>query len=313
MGPITTGTGQIYLYQIVGRGKSNQELRTLQDWVVRPQLRSVPGVADVNGFGGYEKQYQVRIDPTLLIKYGLTFDEVMKAVEVNNQNVGGGMVRQGTQAMLVQGVGRTTNIEQIKNIQIASKDGVPIRVGDVAEVAIGSEIRRGAVTADGKCAVSASSDRTLKVWDVERGRERHTLAGHTAPIRNVSLSADGKWAVSASSETLKVWDLASGGLLQTLDGQGTDVIAVTPDGRVVTVSDDGTRRVWKLAHPPVLTDVASARVAPTSRCTITRRRSSAWTACSFSPRIITSGTPRNSPKKIFALAWRMPPIVSVDS
>ena len=114
-------------------------------------MRTVKGAAEINSWGGYEKQYQVRIDPTLLIKYGLTFDEVMQAVEENNQNVGGGMVRQGTQAVLVQG--RRPHDEHRanqKHRQSPRKDGVPIRVGDVADVTIGSEIRRGAVTADGK-------------------------------------------------------------------------------------------------------------------------------------------------------------------
>ena len=92
----------------------------------------------------------MRIDPNLLIKYGLTFDQVVEAVEENNRNVGGGNVREGTQSVLVQGLGRTANIDQIKGIVITAKDGVPIRVGDVADVTIGSEIRRGAVTADGK-------------------------------------------------------------------------------------------------------------------------------------------------------------------
>jgi heavy metal efflux system protein len=150
MGPVATGLGEVFHYMVAAAGNDLTQARMVHDWIVKPKMRSVKGAAEINSWGGYEKQYQVRIDPTLLIKYGLTFDEVMKAVEENNQNVGGGMVRQGTQAMLVQGVGRTTNIEQIKNIQIASKDGVPIRVGDVAEVAIGSEIRRGAVTVDGK-------------------------------------------------------------------------------------------------------------------------------------------------------------------
>jgi heavy metal efflux system protein len=150
MGPVATGLGEVFHYMVSASGNDLTQARTVHDWIVKPKMRSVKGAAEINSWGGYEKQYQVRIDPTLLIKYGLTFDEVMKAVEENNQNVGGGMVRQGTQAVLVQGVGRTANVEQIKNIVITSKDGVPIRVGDVAEVAIGSEIRRGAVTVDGK-------------------------------------------------------------------------------------------------------------------------------------------------------------------
>ena len=128
------------------------ELRTIHDWIIKPKMRTVKGAAEINSWGGYEKQYQVRIDPNLLIKYGLTFDEVVRAVEENNRNVGGGNgPRRHAGRCWCKGVGRTTNVEQIKDIVITARsDGVPIRVGDVAEVAIGSEIRRGAVTADGK-------------------------------------------------------------------------------------------------------------------------------------------------------------------
>ncbi|HEV3236818.1 MAG TPA: CusA/CzcA family heavy metal efflux RND transporter, partial [Gemmataceae bacterium] len=104
----------------------------------------------VNTWGGYEKQYQVRIDPDLLIKHGLTFDQVAEAVEKNNRNVGGGSIRQNSQMLLVHGVGRTVTLEQIKNIVVAAKKGVPIHVGQVAEVQIGHEIRRGAVSADSR-------------------------------------------------------------------------------------------------------------------------------------------------------------------
>jgi cobalt-zinc-cadmium resistance protein CzcA len=150
MGPVSTGLGEVFHYIVTGSGNDVTELRTIHDWVIKPKMRTVPGVAEINSWGGYEKQYQVRVDPNLLIKHGLTYDEVMRAVEENNRNVGGGSVRDGTQQLIVQGIGRTTSVEQIKGIVITSKHGVPIRVGDVADVVIGSEIRRGAVTADGK-------------------------------------------------------------------------------------------------------------------------------------------------------------------
>ena len=150
MGPVSTGLGEVFHYVVTGAGNDVTQLRTIHDWVIKPKMRTVKGAAEINSWGGYVKQYQVRIDPSLLIKFGLTFDEVMQAVEENNQNVGGGSVREGTQSVLVQGIGRTANIDEIKNIVITAKHGVPIRVGDVADVTIGSEIRRGAVTADGK-------------------------------------------------------------------------------------------------------------------------------------------------------------------
>lgn len=162
MGPVSTGLGEVFHYVLsydgfdASKATSEErvqrltELRTLHDWVVKPQLRSIPGVAEVNSWGGYEKQYQVRLSPDLLIKYNLTFDQVATALQENNHNVGGGTISKGSQVFLVHGVGRTVNPSQVENIVITAKDGVPIRVKDVAGVQIGHEIRRGAVTANGQ-------------------------------------------------------------------------------------------------------------------------------------------------------------------
>ncbi|MBI2481088.1 MAG: efflux RND transporter permease subunit [Planctomycetia bacterium] len=162
MGPVSTGLGEVFHYvlrldgvDISALPRERQiekltELRTIHDWIIKPQLRTVRGTAEVNSWGGYEKQFQVRIDPDHVIKHGLTFAEVVEAVKVNNRNVGGGNITQNTEMLLVHGIGRTVNIEQIENIVIKAKDGVPIRVRDVADVQIGHEIRRGAVTADGQ-------------------------------------------------------------------------------------------------------------------------------------------------------------------
>jgi len=162
MGPVSTGLGEVFHYIVrlddvdisalpkELRVEKLTELRTIHDWVIKPQLRTVSGTAEVNSWGGYEKQYQVRIDPDRLIKHSLVFDAVVEAVKENNRNVGGGNITRNSQMLLVQGIGRTTDIEQIKNIVIKAKDGVPIRVRDVADVQIGHEIRRGAVTADGQ-------------------------------------------------------------------------------------------------------------------------------------------------------------------
>lgn len=162
MGPVSTGLGEVFHYivkldkvDISQLPKEQQiekltELRTLHDWVIKPQLRTVSGTAEVNTWGGYEKQYQIRIDPNLLIKHGLVFDEVVAAIQENNRNVGGGSISQNSQMLLVHGIGRTVNLEQLENIVIKAIDGVPLRVRDVASVQIGHEIRRGAVTADGQ-------------------------------------------------------------------------------------------------------------------------------------------------------------------
>ena len=109
----------------------------------------MPGTAEINCWGGYEKQYQVRIDPRGLIKHDLTFDQVVQAVRDNNLNVGGGYLNRSGQRLLVSGAGRTHDLEQIRNIVVTAKEGVPIRVGDVAEVEIGHDLPPGGVTADG--------------------------------------------------------------------------------------------------------------------------------------------------------------------
>ena len=150
LGPVSTGLGEVFHYVVTGKGDDATELRTLHDWVIRPQLRKVKGVAEVNSWGGYERQFQVRLNPALLVKYGLTFTQVADAVQANNANVGGGVVRQGSSVLLVHGLARTRTLEQLRGIQVAAKDGVPVLLGDVADVQLGHEVRRGAVTADGK-------------------------------------------------------------------------------------------------------------------------------------------------------------------
>jgi cobalt-zinc-cadmium resistance protein CzcA len=150
LGPVATGLGEVFHYVVTSQGKDLTDLRTVHDWQIRPKLRTVRGVAEVNSWGGNEKQYQIRVDPNALINHDLNFDQVVEAVEKNNRNVGGGSIRRGSQMLLVHGVGRTVNEQQIKDIVITSRDGHPIRVGHVAEVTLGHEMRRGAVTADGK-------------------------------------------------------------------------------------------------------------------------------------------------------------------
>ena len=107
MGPVATGLGEVFHYVVTGQGTDVTDLRTIHDWVIKPPMRTVPGAAEINSWGGYEKQYQVRIDPDKLIKHDLTFNEVIEAVEQNNLNVGGGNIDQDSGMLLVQGLGRT--------------------------------------------------------------------------------------------------------------------------------------------------------------------------------------------------------------
>src|SRR3954466_2489049 len=150
MGPITTGTGQIYLYQVVASGKSNHELRTIQDWIIKLQLRTVPGVADVLDFGGDVKQYQVIVDQQALVNYKIPLKSVFDAVAANNQNTGANFIEHGDQQYAVRGIGLVKDINDIGNIVLDSRGGTPIKVSDVAHVVIGNELRQGAATKDGQ-------------------------------------------------------------------------------------------------------------------------------------------------------------------
>lgn len=152
LGPISSGLGEIFHYIVRTESptRSLEELRTLHDWIVKPELRKVPGVAEVNAWGGYERQYQVVVSPEALVRYGLTLGEVFEALEHNNANVGGGQLVTAGEAMVVHGLGRVRNAEEIGDIVIRSHEGTPVRIRNVASVEVGHEIRHGAVTAQGK-------------------------------------------------------------------------------------------------------------------------------------------------------------------
>jgi cobalt-zinc-cadmium resistance protein CzcA len=150
LGPVATGLGEVFHYLITSKRESLSELRTLQDWVLRPSLRTVPGTAEINSWGGLEKEYQVLVDPERLLKFNLSFAQVVQAVRDNNLNVGGGNLNRSGEMLLIRGVGRTSTLEQIRDISITAREGVPIHVGDVAEVRTGPALRMGAVTAQGK-------------------------------------------------------------------------------------------------------------------------------------------------------------------
>ena len=149
LGPISTGLGEVFHYTLSSTNpdRTLDELRTLHDWVVKPELRKIAGVAEINSWGGLEKQYHVIVNPDLLIKYGLSMGHVTTALEQNNHNVGGGQVIRSGESLLVHGVGRVTTLDEIGSIVLTANEGVPVRIRDVAEIAIGHEIRRGAVTA----------------------------------------------------------------------------------------------------------------------------------------------------------------------
>jgi len=158
LAPITTPLGEIFMYRIISDGTghddvkhySNQELRSLQDWVIRPHLRKVDGVADVNSLGGEVRTYEVVIKPKALVKHGISVDEVEHALMESNRNAGGDRINKNDEVLLVRTVGKLHGMEDIKNISIRTRYGEPIHIYDVADVRVGSMTRYGAVTADGE-------------------------------------------------------------------------------------------------------------------------------------------------------------------
>lgn len=159
MGPISTGLGEIFLWTIEAEPGARKEdgseytptdLRVIQDWVIKPQLRNVPGVAEVNTIGGFAKQFQVAPDTRRLAAYRLTLADVIAALERNNANVGAGYIERNGEQLLVRAPGQVGSLEDIANIVVANVDGTPIRLRNVAEVDLGRELRTGAATEDGR-------------------------------------------------------------------------------------------------------------------------------------------------------------------
>ena len=158
MGPVSTAMGEIYQYTLEGPipvDEADQveyltDLRTIQDWTLAPLLKSVPGVNEINSFGGYIRQFQVTADPDRLLKYDLSLDDLAEALRENNLNVGGNILQQGSVQYMVRGIGLLQSAEDIGNVILKSEDGTPVFVRDVAEARPGQAVRQGAAVKDGK-------------------------------------------------------------------------------------------------------------------------------------------------------------------
>ncbi|KFN52262.1 cation transporter [Arenimonas malthae CC-JY-1] len=159
LGPVATGLGEIYMYTVEaapgatkpdGTPWTPTDLRTLQDWVVRPQLRNTPGVTEVNTIGGFARQIHVTPDPAKLVAFGFTLQDVVDAVARNNQNIGAGYIERNGQQYLVRVPGQVADLGALRRIVLDRREGVPIRVGDVAAVGEGPELRTGAATQNGE-------------------------------------------------------------------------------------------------------------------------------------------------------------------
>ncbi|MBQ1764463.1 MAG: CusA/CzcA family heavy metal efflux RND transporter, partial [Aquincola sp.] len=159
IGPISSGLGEIYLWTVEsddgarkpdGQPYTSTDLREIQDWIIKPQLRNVPGVTEINSIGGFAKQYHVATNPAKLSAYGLTLADVVGALERNNANVGAGYIERRGEQVLIRAPGQARGVEDLNNIILANVGGVPIRIRDVAEVGLGQELRTGAATDNGR-------------------------------------------------------------------------------------------------------------------------------------------------------------------
>ena len=159
VGPISSGLGEIFLWTVEasegaknadGKPYTPTDLRVIQDWIIKPQLRNVPGVTEINSIGGYERQFQVAPIPERLLAYGLTLPDVVKALERNNANVGAGYIERRGEQYLVRAPGQVSSLEDLRNVVLANSRGTPVRIRDVAEVEIGQDLRTGAATDNGR-------------------------------------------------------------------------------------------------------------------------------------------------------------------
>jgi cobalt-zinc-cadmium resistance protein CzcA len=153
LGPVATAFGEVYQYVVEGKNHSPMELKTLHDWTIKPQLRTVPGINEINSWGGLGQQYHVLIDPQRMLAYNLTLRDVYNALAANNDNFGGSYIEHGAEAYTMRGLGRLNAEnaeEQIRQTVISSRASVPILVRDVASVEIGAAVRQGAVSRDGQ-------------------------------------------------------------------------------------------------------------------------------------------------------------------
>ncbi len=185
LGPVSTGLGEIYQYEVIGEGYSPMDLRTIQDWIIKRQLAGTPGLAEVNTFGGELKQYQVLIDPQKIFNYNISIREVIEAVSNNNANAPGAYIEHKQEQYVVVGEGIAKSMSDIENIIIKSTEGTPVFVRNVAEVKEGSAIRQGAVTLNGKSEIVSGIAMMLKGENArivtERVKERVAEIQKTLP------------------------------------------------------------------------------------------------------------------------------------
>jgi cobalt-zinc-cadmium resistance protein CzcA len=225
MGPISTGLGEIYMWTVAAKPGAKKpdgtlymptDLRELQDWVIKPQLKQVPGVVEVNTIGGYEKQYHVTPQPQKLVAYGFSLQDVMEALSRNNANVSAGYIERNGEQYLIRAPGQVRNIEEIKGIVVGTRNGVPVRIRDLAEVAVGKELRTGAATHNGEETVLGTTfmlmgenSRTVAHWVDEKMKDVNRLLPDGVEAKTVYNRTN---LVDATIETVQR-NLSEGALL----------------------------------------------------------------------------------------------------
>ena len=150
MGPISTGLGEIYQFEVSGQGYTPMDLRSILDWDIGFKLRSVPGVVEVNGFGGELKTYEVQIDPDKLVSYNVSLDQVFRALEENNRNAGGAYIERAQEQYIIRGEGLVERLSDVDNIVVTAEGGTPVYIKNLGRTAFGAMVRQGAVTRDGR-------------------------------------------------------------------------------------------------------------------------------------------------------------------
>lgn len=188
LGPISSGLGQIFIYYLQAdrkvadtEGKElNSYLRELNDFVVKRQLQTVPGVTAILSMGGHVLQYQVQLNPELMRKYDVSYDDVVEAIDANNRNVGGQYIEIGAEEYLVRGIGMLKSLDDIRNLTVREIDGVPLKLGEIAKVEYGPDVRRGVVTRNGEEEVVAGI--VLKLHGENTSRVIHALHEKLAEI-----------------------------------------------------------------------------------------------------------------------------------
>lgn len=214
MGPIWTGLGEIYFWSVEATGPRKDgtpytpmDLRTIQDWIIKPQLRSIPGLTEVNSIGGYEKQYHVTPDPLKLISYGLSYRDVLESLAANNANVGGGYIEHGGEQYTIRATGLILSLDDIRNVKLGTHDGSPIFIKDVADVVLGKELRTGAGTANGHEAVVGTA---ILLYDANSRTVSQRVAAKVEQVNrvlpdNVQINTlyDRSYLVEATLQTVR--------------------------------------------------------------------------------------------------------------